>query len=271
MMKMKNLQRLSLFALIAVTILALNSCNNEKEANPGVSRLQISLIDAPADYEEVNIDIQDVLINRTTDEDGGWESLDSIQTGIYNLLDLTAGMEALLTDSEIAAGRINQIRLVLGNENSVKIEGEIIPLKIPSGGQSGLKINLHQDLVEGITYKLLLDFDAALSVAQDGNSGLYTLKPVIRASTEAESGSITGNISPAIQNVVIYAINGEDVLSTYANSAGQFLIRGVEPGVYELRLEIPSEDPTGEPAVVVEQVEVTLGEATNVGTIELPS
>ncbi|MTI32325.1 DUF4382 domain-containing protein [Xanthovirga aplysinae] len=275
MRNLNNLTKYTFLAIFSFSILALYSCKNEKEdveseTEVGLSRFQVSLVDSPADYEEVNIDIQDVLINRASDEDDGWESLQNVQPGIYDLLELTAGNEAILTDSEIAAGKINQIRLVLGEENSVKIDGEIIPLSIPSAEESGLKLNLHEELAEGVTYKLLLDFDAALSVIKNGNSGIYTLKPVIRTSTEAESGSIKGIISPAGENAVIYAVKGEEeVISTYPDENGQFIIRGAEPGIYEIRIEIPSEGATDETVITIKDVEVLLGEVTDIGGVEL--
>ena len=60
-------------------------------------------------------------------------------------------------------------------------------LTTPSAQHSGLKLNVHAELTEGITYKILLDFDAARSIVKTG-SGAYNLKPVIRTITEATSG-----------------------------------------------------------------------------------
>ena len=99
---------------------------------------------------------------------------------------LTGGLEAILADVELPAGNISQIRLILGENNSLTINGQTQNLTIPSGSQSGLKLNVNIELVEGITYKILLDFEAAKSVVEAGNSGIYNLKPVIRVSKRLE-------------------------------------------------------------------------------------
>jgi hypothetical protein len=49
------------------------------------------MTDAPGDYDEVNVDVRDVLIKSTTDsDDKGWVSVGTV-TPKNNLLDLTAG------------------------------------------------------------------------------------------------------------------------------------------------------------------------------------
>ena len=42
-------------------------------------------------------------------------------------------------------------------------------LTTPSAQHSGLKLNVHAELTEGITYKILLDFDAVRSVVKTGS------------------------------------------------------------------------------------------------------
>lgn len=57
------------------------------------ARLEIRLTDAPGDYEEVNIDIQGVQVHTAGEDNGsGWKSLD-ITPGVYNLLELTNGLD----------------------------------------------------------------------------------------------------------------------------------------------------------------------------------
>ena len=58
--------------------------------------------------------------------------------------------------------------------------GEKIALKTPSGQESGLKVQVHQEVTGGILYRLTLDFDAGRSIVKAGNSGKYLLKPVLR-------------------------------------------------------------------------------------------
>jgi hypothetical protein len=52
--------------------------------------------------------------------DQGWVSIgDALQVGpdkVYNLLDLTAGVNVLLADNLVPSGKLGQIRLLLGDE-----------------------------------------------------------------------------------------------------------------------------------------------------------
>ena len=62
------------------------------------------LTDAPADYDAVLIDIQDVQIHVSdNDAEGSWQSL-IVNKGIYNLLDFRNGMDTLLGSIELPAG-----------------------------------------------------------------------------------------------------------------------------------------------------------------------
>ena len=156
------------FGLSVILLAFLASCSSED-----TGRIIVRMTDSPGDYEEVNIDIVDVQIHRSGGNDeSGWESLNA-NGGVYNLLDLTSGVETVLADTEIPSGDITQIRLVLGDNNTVVIDGQENELSTPSAQQSGLKINLNETLLDGITYSVLLDFDAARSVVKAGNSGKY--------------------------------------------------------------------------------------------------
>src|SRR3546814_5702897 len=82
-----------------------------------------------------------------TENDEGWESLPGVQRGMYNLLELVDGHDTLLVDAMIPSGKIHQLRLVLGDENWITINGEDHALKTPSAQQSGLKLNINADVV----------------------------------------------------------------------------------------------------------------------------
>ena len=172
----------NIFYLLSITLLAtLTSCNKDSES----ARLVIKLVDKSADYTAVNVDIQGISVHTNGDAeetDAGWVDLAGSDVGIKNLLDYTGGTELILVDTDFPAGKISQIRLKLGSENSV-ISDDEYPLETPSGQQSGLKLQVHKDLVAGITYEFKLDFDAARSVIHNG-AGKFILKPVIRVITE---------------------------------------------------------------------------------------
>jgi hypothetical protein len=238
------------------------ACQSDDEKN---ARVEVWLTDAPGDYDKLNINIQDVQVHREATDDGsGWISLD-VQKGTYDLLKLTNGLDTLLGDIELPAGRISQIRLVLGNNNTVTIDGQEHALNTPSAQQSGLKLQVQQSLTEGVTYKILLDFDVARSVVQTGN-GKFNLKPVIRTIVEATSGAIKGVVDPKESNPAVYAINGQDTLgTTYPDSVGHFLLRGIPSGSYSIHF-IPA---SGFEPVIKESVTVQTGVVTDLGTIQI--
>ncbi len=92
--------------------------------------MEVRLTDSPGDYQEVNIDIQDVQVNPETSE-SGWQSL-NIKKGIYNLLNLANGLDTLLGIALLPVGHLSQIRLVLGTNNTLKMNDQIIALTTPS-------------------------------------------------------------------------------------------------------------------------------------------
>ena len=67
--------------------------------------------------------------------------------GLYNLMDLTNGKDTILADAEIPQGSISQIRLILGDNNFIITKsGEKKMLTTPSAQQSGLKVQIKQDV-----------------------------------------------------------------------------------------------------------------------------
>lgn len=247
-----------LIILSIALIVGLASCEDEKNA-----RIEVWLTDAPGDFQEVNVDVQGVEIHSSENDNGqGWQAL-NVTPKVYNLLEYTNGAKTLLGDLELPGGKISQIRLNLGDNNSVKVDDETFELTTPSAQQSGLKVQIHQILAEGITYQILIDFDAAKSVVQTGNH--YALKPVIRAVTEAADGAIKGKVEPA-QSVSISVMAGDEVVTTTtSNDEGEFLIRGLEAGTYRLIF-----DPQGDGANSEKSdVSVEIGVVTDLGVVEI--
>ena len=253
-----NMKNVILFSLTLLSSLFF-ACEDEKNA-----RVEVWLTDAPGDFQEVNVDVQGVEIHSSeTDNENGWRSLDVTPT-VHDLLKLTNGKETLLGGIELPGGRLSQIRLKLGDDNTVKIDDKVLPLATPSAQQSGLKIQLHEVLAEGITYKILLDFDAAKSVVETGNE-TYSLIPVIRAVAKAQDGGIKGKVEPAAAVSIEVFSGDESVTTTTANDQGEFLIRGLPAGTYRLVFDGPGDAP------VVEEtgVAVAVGEMTDLGTVDV--
>jgi len=224
---------ISALILSLVSLTVLNSCQKNAASN-GNARLQVYLTDAPGDYEAVYIDVKDVQINVTGDSLNGWQSLKNVNAAVYDVLKLVNDDDTLLADANIPSGKLHQMRLILGTENYVKIEGtsQLIKLETPSAQQSGLKLNIQQDVQDGILYTITLDFDVAKSIVKTGNSK-YILKPTIRTILNAAGGSIKGVVMPKTFQSAVYAVQGVDtVASTFTDPDGGYLLRGLAAGTY---------------------------------------
>ena len=231
---MRRILVASVFILSIASLPVLNSCKKDSTSGDGNARLQVYLTDDPGDYEAVYIDVKDVQINVTGGNDDGWQSLQSVKANVYDLLKLVNDDDTLLSDSYIPSGRIHQLRLVLGSENYVKIQGtnDLIKLETPSAQQSGLKLNIQQDVQEGILYTITLDFDVSKSIVRTG-SGKYMLKPTIRTILNAVGGTITGVVIPKAFQSAVYAVQGVDtVASTFTDTDGGYMLRGLPVGTY---------------------------------------
>lgn len=257
---MKSLLKLSLIALLFI---GFASCSDDdSNNNEGTAKLAVRLTDAPGDYDAVFVDVEEVVIKYNDGDD----VLLGINAGIYNLLELTAGVNVLLFNDEVPAGNISQIRLVLGENNTIVVDGQTLPLATPSAQQSGLKIQINENLEPGILYEFMLDFDVDKSIVSQGN-GEYSLKPVIRATTVAESGAISGTVIPIGSLTMVTAVNGLTEISTYTNLQGEFLLSGVPDGVYTVTFQ--ADLGLGLPPVIVNNVTVVQGEITVMGEIDL--
>ena len=236
----------------------LAGCSKDAIRNES-SRLTFLLTDAPGIFEEVNIDIVAVKIILN-------DSLAELnaRTGVYNLLDFVNGHDTVLVNEEIPNGKLSQVRLILGDNNSVKVDSIVYDLKTPSAQQSGLKLNVHQEFLSGITYSYIIDFDAGKSIVITGNEK-YILKPVIRVFSEAITGAIQGVVQPVEANPLIYAISTtDDTSSTFSDTlSGKFMFRGLSEGTY--RLEFMPDNSYND--TILYAVEVLTGNITVIDTL----
>src|SRR6185312_5373402 len=173
-----NVNKWVFFAAIATGItLFAGSCKKEMSSNPAsTTSYNLYMTDSPADYQAVNVNITGAEIHSDV---SGWVKL-NVKAGIYNLLSLANGKDTLIATGKVAVGHVSQIRLfVASGGNSVVINNVSYPLEVPSGMESGIKLQVNSELVSGTTYNFTIDFDAGMSVVPLGN-GTYLLKPVIR-------------------------------------------------------------------------------------------
>ena len=165
--------RSQLFILLSFAVAGLFSACKKDNGN---STLQVKLTDNPAAYQEVNIDLVGVSVKLSKDTTS-WVELQPVP-GVYNLLGLQNGVDTLIGSLTLPTEIVKEIRLVLGTNNTIKVNNINYPLTIPSGAESGLKIKVSKKL-EATLETLIIDFDAALSIREDG-AGDYKLLPVLK-------------------------------------------------------------------------------------------
>ena len=160
--------------LASFTALVFTACSKDSSKS---TTLRVRMTDNPFNADEVNVDIQKVRVNFNSDTVNGWTDLDT-HAGVYDLLGLQNGVDTLLAAGVIPSDVVKEIRFVLGSNNTIKVNGIVYPLTVPSGAESGLKLKINKQL-NGSLDSLLIDFDAALSIHQV-SAGDYQLRPVLK-------------------------------------------------------------------------------------------
>lgn len=244
-----------LTSLMLIVGLIFTAC--DVSDSEGTGTLRVHLTDSPADYAEVNVQIQQVLVkridNETEDdttstegmddddiEDNGWEVVFNGDMTV-NLLDYQNGKTLELGEVELETGHYQEIRLVLGENNSLVMDGgESFNLHTPSAQTSGYKLKVDATIEDGEQYDLVIDFDASQSIVVRGN-GMFNLKPVLRTVDLYNTATISGVITPVEADAYVYTVADEDTIGTTPDEEGAFTLFGLHEGTYDIWVEASNE------------------------------
>jgi hypothetical protein len=250
--------------LLLGLIAGLAGCGSSHTTRPGFGSVRVLMTDAPAAYDEVNIVVREVRIHRTGDGDDVWVVVRPDSATTFNLLELRNGVFATLGFATgIPAGSYNQLRLVLGDGSNVVVDGVTQPLTVPSGMQSGIKVNGFFEVPDGGMVEVVLDFDAARSIHSTGN-GKNMLHPVLRLAQLALTGTIHGVLDPPV-DAQVHAIVGADSVTTVPGADGAFTLVALRDGTYAVGIDVLS----GFRDTTLTGVVVTQGHTTELDTIRL--
>lgn len=197
-------------ALVLLIVTACDSSTGPENAESGEALLQILLTDAPADYiAEAWVTIPRVyLIPGEEDPEEGPPFVDLFNDADepleYDLLTLRDGVTADMTgEVEVPAGTYNQLRMIVSRAEVTLIDGvefadggSTRELQIPSGAQSGIKVQLAEPITteEGTINVVLVDFDVDQNFVIQGNpetpAGIQGIlfTPVLRELSRSMSG-----------------------------------------------------------------------------------
>lgn len=225
------------FLLFFFVLLAL-SCKDFD--NSPKALVNILLIDAPAEWDSVIVEIQGVELDFVPNgRDGEIQKLFfPYEPGDkeVDISQLVGGVALPISRSEMQLGQITGITLRLGPANALYLDQDRYPLDLPQE-QTDYFQPLAVDLEKGYSYDLILDFDLEKSIRVIDSDPLeLSFNPVISAYTDFGRGDITGIASPTDVRPAIYAIENKDSTSTHTNTSGGFQFR-LEPGVYTIYID----------------------------------
>ena len=205
--------------LIAPMLLTLGACSSGSDNDDDTGTLSLNITDAPiGNVTNVFVQFTGVTLKPASGEAIEFlfddPNTTEVETKTIDLLALQGmASQALLESEEVPAGAYNQIRLHVNaefdgeNDSYVVLEGGgTKELRIPSGSQSGLKLNTPftvaagtSDIAVGNDESIYtIDFNLAKSVINPGGQPGYFLKPVLRLVQNIETGSIAGNINSGL-------------------------------------------------------------------------
>lgn len=134
--------------------------------------LTVSLKDGPADYQEVNVEIESLEIYIEGIHNPGWFRLGT-NKGVYNLLLFQTTSVLLAQAAKLPAGRISQVRMTFGRDNTLKMNDQYYALKMPlQPGETNYSfiVPAGYQLQGKSALNIILDVDAESSVVRKSKS-----------------------------------------------------------------------------------------------------
>ncbi|HKQ12112.1 MAG TPA: DUF4382 domain-containing protein [Steroidobacteraceae bacterium] len=197
-----------------MTVLGLAACGSGGGGGGNdMGRLSLGVTDAPVDEaSKVVVQFSGVAFKRAGAAAERVENLAPSPRQL-DLLQYQEGRAALLLDGvTLPAGDYQWIRLIVDNEPAVRDSyivltgGEECELRVPSGAESGLKLNRGFTLPADGSVALTIDFDLRKSIhappgqrsKTDSCTQGYLMRPTLRIVNDAEVGAIAGHVDSAL-------------------------------------------------------------------------
>ena len=203
---MRSLTCAGALGALSLAALGLAACGGggKDAAFTGSGAISLNLTDAPIDgASEVVVAFSGVELHQAG---GSTVAIDFTSPKSIDLIKLQNGVTGALTqDSAVPAGNYDWMRLkVLATKNSqgesyIKLlTGQQYPLWIPSGAETGLKLNRPFTVAQGSTTRLLIDFDLRKSItAPPGQDPNYIMRPTLRLLDQLQVGKISATVNLA--------------------------------------------------------------------------
>lgn len=272
--------------IAGLMLLGLAACGGGGGDSPDANgRVNLSITDAPIDdATSVVVQFSAVAFKRAGSDVEVVKELVSSPRQL-DLLQYQQGRAALLLDGvTLPAGSYEWVRLIVDNQPNVRdsyitlTTGQECELRVPSGAESGLKLNRGFTLPADGSVALTIDFDLRKSIhAPPGQQGstpdctqAYLMRPTLRIVDDANVGAITGQVDSTLATAEclpkVYVFSGSDVVvddieeSDAAPDVDPVVVAGVDvengstayryhaafipPGAYTVAFTCSDDDPT---------------------------
>lgn len=274
----------TLAVLLSIALL-LGGCAGITDGAAGTNQVTVLLTDAPA-AEATHLWVTFGRVDLVP-ADGTGDGVVTVYDGdpvTYDVLALTNGTTAALGQAvEVPDGEYGQVRFIVESallefcDDADPPSCEAFDVFVPSGAQTGIKVNVQPPLVlaAGANQALIVDFDVARAVVETPpGSGNYLLKPTaLRAIAEAGAiaGSVLDGVGDPLEDVTIevYPAGAEQiednlVVATSSEADGSFAFIALLPGTYDLAFSLD-----GYVEEIVSDVLVDVGVTIDLGAIAL--
>lgn len=207
-------------------------CEIETDKKAGTGGIVIQAFDAPfeGNVEHIYLNVIEVSVHKSgsesdSDTSAPWIILSDADTTI-DFLELVNGQMATLIQTELEVGEYSQLRILLGDSSKIVVDSIAYELKVPSGSQTGIKLNLNFSIEPDEIIEIYLDFDAARSISKHPTQDRYAMRPTFRVFKSVLSGTISGTIIDTsgigIEDVFVYSVAGSDSLATLSSESGEY-------------------------------------------------
>jgi hypothetical protein len=269
-----------LAGLLGVLIAGCSGGSSGGGTNTGTrGTLAVSMVDAPTDPEKVKK--VEVTLNRVeANVNGTWTPINFTPVR-FNLLDLVTREQALGT-LQLPAGSYTQVRFFPDDMEVTDANDVVHDVDIPSGSQTGIKVNVNYDIEPNTLTTILLDVNVKKSLHLLGN-GRYQFQPVVQGAVKVLSGTITGSITntdgtplPGAVVTATYAAGSSYPVGTEVNTAvsraedGVFRLWALLPGMYNLSVSYTDPATNAVRTTTHDGVVVNANQDTNIGAIPVP-
>ena len=221
-------------AFALVFILLASSCS-QNDPSMNATRLRINLTDAATiPISEFNLEIKsiEVLQADSVSNNDVWKPLEH-SAAVYDVHTLSSGKHKQLVDQYFPVGHLKKLKIVFGNNSSVKLNGNLQKLIIPEEYLDGIVLDVNASLYPNYITSIIVELNVPFSIREQ--NGNYFFRPYIRAFPETFGGFIQGTVLPKEAEPRIAVIREQDTLFTIPEiSTGKFGFKGLQEGVWKI-------------------------------------